>query len=137
MTHISQSIGIAISQIIVEIMRLDTEFEVFMNEYKTYVAIYALQNMREQGFQYTVFGKKKMFTWCTYEHRNSDSIIVNGKEGLHNGSGELPYKSDDKFEYLSSFGPGEYQKAADFLMTQITNFVEEDAKAAEAVEAKN
>ena len=44
------------------------------------VTIGTFTNCRECGLTFRVFGKEKSFTWCVYEHRNSDEIIINGKQ---------------------------------------------------------
>ena len=71
-------------------------------------------NCRENGIAYTTLtptGDTR--TFVVYEHRNSDSIIVNGKE---NWDGEgLPYAGDDKHTYFAEFPPEEFGVLADTL----------------------
>ena len=79
-------------------------------------------NCRECGLTFIVNKGLKYFTYCVYEHRNSDAIIVNGKEGYVTVSGDLPYAADDKYIYLAEFEYGEAQKTADFLAEQFVKF---------------
>ena len=129
-SRISFDEGIAISQIIVNILQRNTTLDETLEKTDSNVYITSMQNCREQGFAYWVYGNrsKKSFTWCTYQHRNSDSIIVNGKEGMLTNSGDLPYTSNDKHIYLSGFSYSEYEKAADFLANQIIDFVLQESE---------
>ena len=86
------------------------------------VTIGTFTNCRECGLTFRVFGKEKSFTWCVYEHRNSDEIIINGKEGYISFNGDLPYNGDSKYSYLHSFNHGEFTECADKLAEIINNF---------------
>ena len=80
-------------------------------------------NCREQGLTFIADNKKgRPFTWCVYEHRNSDEIIINGKPGFITLAGELPYKGD-KTQYLASFKFGAYRNAANTLSAFIREYV--------------
>ena len=68
------------------------------------------------------------FTFCTYEHRNSDSIIINGKKGYISIAGNLPYKSDNKYEYLDSFAFDQHYQAANRLYALILIFFGQNKK---------
>lgn len=96
----------------------------------------AFTNCREVGLTFAVASTYKNgkyhgvtpFTWCIYEHRNSDEIIINGKEGYVSLNGDLPYKADSKHVYLQSFSYHEHMKAADKLAEFITHWVETNIK---------
>lgn len=89
-------------------------------------------NCREQGLTFCVSSTTEngeyfvfdAFTWCVYEHRNSDEIIINGKKGLISMNGDLPYMGESKWEYLASFSWGEYSECA----TKLADFMQEWAR---------
>lgn len=73
-------------------------------------------NSREWGNAYTVMtpdGGTRTFS--VYEHRNSDSIIINGKNNWKGVDEELPYAGDSKQAFFAEFGPDERQRAASTL----------------------
>lgn len=91
-------------------------------------------NCREVGLTYMINGyyegeKYKSlpmdlwFTFCTYEHRNSDNIIVNGKQGYIANKGELSYIGESKYEYLASFKYDQHKQAAVFIIEQMNKIV--------------
>lgn len=96
----------------------------------------AFTNCREVGLTFLVastyqkgqFYAVAPFTWCIYEHRNSDEIIINGKEGYISLNGDLPYKADSKYIYLAAFKYFEHMKAADTLANFIKTWVEKNIK---------
>lgn len=96
-------------------------------EIKEYeIAVGCFTNCREVGLTFCplkkgkeYFEKKNIKTFCVYEHRNSDQIIINGKEGYICWNGELPYNSDSKYDYLGQAGYEEYDKATDILVALI------------------
>lgn len=55
------------------------------------------------------------FTYCVYEHRNTDEIIINGKSGYVHFNGDLPYKGESKNEYIASFKYNDHGKCAEKL----------------------
>ena len=100
-----------------------------------YVSIGTFTNCREVGLTYQVTGyydKKTYkclpiehwFTFCTYEHRNSDEIIINGKRGLISHNGDLPYKGD-KWEYFECLECGDYDSATTALVYLMNKVVED------------
>ena len=74
---------------------------VCMNLWKSLaVNVSSFNNGREYGLVYTVdtpSGDKRSFS--VYEHRNSDSIIINGKTNW-NKNEDLPYAADSKNIYI-------------------------------------
>lgn len=86
------------------------------------VTIGTFTNCRECGLTFKVSDKGNAFTWCVYEHRNSDEIIINGKEGYISFNGDLPYNGDSKYSYLYNFNHGEFSECADKLTEIINNF---------------
>ena len=128
MKNIQIDEGIVASQIITTLLENDAELNEALVLTKNTVNVGALQNCREQGYTYFVYNFKnsKSFTWCTYEHRNSDSIIINGKEGYHCGSGDLPYAGDSKWNPIASSGYREFDKAAKRLASEIIHFVKQE-----------
>ncbi len=123
MNKIEFSRGIVVSQIITKILGQNDELNDFLEKQKNEIYVGALQNGREQGYTYSVVNPKtlKAFTWCTYEHRNSDAIIINGKEGFI--SDGLPYKGDSAHIYIARFESEEYAKAAKKLAEEIIRFL--------------
>lgn len=73
-------------------------------------------NCRECGLTFKVMEKNtKSFTWCIYEHRNSDFIIINGKQGYISMNGELPYKGNSQYSYLAEFHWNQHLECANKL----------------------
>lgn len=85
-----------------------------LREYEIYIGCFT--NCREVGLTLYVVEKNK--TFCIYEHRNSDEIIINGKDGCICLNGELPYKGD-KWDHYGSVSFGEFDKATDLLVKEI------------------
>lgn len=81
------------------------------------VSVTPFQNGREDGNAYTVMtpdGGTRTFS--VYEHRNSDSIIINGKTNWRSSDPhELPYSGESKNTFFAEFHPDDKQKAADAL----------------------
>ena len=108
-------------KISVEILkRLKKRKELFAYE----IMVGCFTNCREVGLTfYPIYLNGRMLdeskTFCIYEHRNSDQIIINGKEGYITGSGELPYMSDSKWDYLASAECENYDVATDLLVREI------------------
>lgn len=96
-----------------------------LHDSKVYIAVGCFTNCRESGLTFRI-SEKKAFTWCVYEHRNSDMIIVNGKNGYISMNGDLPYKSDDKYSYIKAFNADEEAKVADFLASEFIKFYDEN-----------
>jgi hypothetical protein len=78
------------------------------------VSVSTLDNGREAGNVYTVMtpdGGTRSF--AVYEHRNSDSIVINGKENWDGK--ELPYAGDSSHEFFAEFEPDDRKRAAQAL----------------------
>ena len=104
--------GLKIGLITLELLRNIEEFK------EIDIGVGTFTNCRECGLTFRVWSKSlkgHCFTFCVYEHRNSDQIIINGKKGCIDMAGDLPYKGDSSSAYLASFPCGEYDKAADKL----------------------
>ena len=106
---------------------------------KANVHIGTFTNCRELGYTYTItdgfIGKEKVFlpieewfTFCTYEHRNSDEIIINGKKGYVSNNGDLPYNGDSKYDYLASFRYDDFDGAVDKLVELMNEKINNYAK---------
>jgi len=117
---ITISKGLSIGLIVLELIKQDEEF---CNKYS--VSVGTFTNCRECGLTFMVM-EKKSFTWCIYEHRNSDSIIINGKEGYISLNGELPYQEGTKWDYLGSFSYNQYYEASEKLKELIAEFLDEN-----------
>lgn len=73
-------------------------------------------NGREYGNVYSVaMPNGDTMSFSVYEHRNSDSIIINGKRNWGKNSGELPYAADSKYQYFAEVECENYREAADML----------------------
>ena len=94
-------------------------------EIKEYdIIVGCFTNCREVGLTFFPTGKNgkslsNSKTFCVYEHRNTDDIIINGKKGCISLSGDLPYIGDNKWNYLTEAKYGEYDKATDLLVKEI------------------
>jgi hypothetical protein len=115
--------GLKNSLIVMELLRDDDDLR------DVYVSVGAFTNCREVGLTFAAPNTLgNFFTWCIYEHRNSDQIIVNGRPGLVSWNGVLPYKADDKYDVIKSFGWGQFQDAADFLKREILEWSKKSYK---------
>lgn len=101
-------------------------------------------NNRESGLTFAVVGycepsgefihssTYESFTYCVYEHRSSDRIILNGKPGFVSANGDLPYKGDSSSNVIASFRYDEHYKCAEKLVKLILlgreDFLAEAAK---------
>jgi len=84
----------------------------------------AFTNCREVGLTFYPIYKngepiKKSKTFCIYEHRNSDQIIINGKNGCITFNGDLPYQDGDKWNFLACADYEKYDEATDLLVKEI------------------
>lgn len=89
------------------------------------VTVGTFTNCRECGYTFRVSiyePEYRAFTFCVYEHRNSDKIIINGKEGCISLNGDLPYNGDSKWDYLHSFDYDQHKECALKLQELINNF---------------
>lgn len=78
------------------------------------VFVSPFRNGREYGNVYTVLEPDgSPVSFAVYQHRNSDSIIINGKR-FWDGE-ELPYAADSKEAFFAEFEPDDYDQAADAL----------------------
>lgn len=78
------------------------------------VSVSPFQNGREWGNVYTVMtpdGSSRSFS--VYEHRNTDSIVINGRDGWDGQ--DLPYAGDSKDDFFAEFPPGDRKRAAQAL----------------------
>lgn len=78
------------------------------------VSVSNFVNGREYGLVYTVLdpeGNTRSFS--VYEHRNTDSIIINGKTNWN--SEELPYSTDSSHGFFAEFSYNDQKAAADAL----------------------
>lgn len=123
---ISVSQGLKNSLIVLEHLRNNEELNKSCD-----ISIGAFTNCRENGLTFILngvyddagtfiigdpkFGLSVSFTYCVYEHRNTDSIIINGREGLITMNGELPYAGESKYDYLAEFPYNAHMEVADKL----------------------
>lgn len=75
------------------------------------ISVNCFMNCRECGLTFTIQRNGGNMTYCVYEHRNSDEIIINGKENWTFLTEDLPYKSNNKYDYIESVGYGQYEEA--------------------------
>ena len=117
MKNFEMTTGLDISHKVLSILKKDKRLENIV------VWIGCFTNCRESGLTYQVENKKnEFFTFCTYEHRNSDQLIINGKRGLVSHNGDLPYIEDSKWVYLASSECGEFSDCADKLTRLIVDW---------------
>lgn len=117
--------GLINSLIVLEYLRNNSELS------HIDISVGTFTNCRECGLTFivtsaTIEGELKVlnpFTWCIYEHRNSDEIIINGVPKYISMNGELPYNGESKYNYLHAFNYSEHMDAADKLAELITNWV--------------
>jgi len=89
-----------------------------------YIMVGCFANQREVGLTFYPAARNDQHlnhskTFCIYEHRNSDQIILNGADGMISSNGELPYKSDSKYDYIGSADYQEYDEITDLLVKEI------------------
>ena len=128
------SSGIKNSLVVLEHLRNNSELNQLCE-----ISVGAFTNCREVGFTFSVLGYNDddgklipgsvddLFTYCVYEHRNTDDIIINGKSGLINMNGDLPYKGGSKDDYIAAFSWHEHykcaEKLADLILTSREKFM--------------
>ncbi len=88
------------------------------------VYVECFMNCRESGLVFTTYNKDtaKRMSFCVYEHRNSDEIIINGKENWSSFNGDLPYLTDSKSKCIASFSHNQHYEASVFLAKQLASF---------------
>ena len=95
------------------------------------VSVSHFYNSREWGNVYTVVAPDgSTRTFSVYEHRNTDSIIINGTENW-DGT-DLPYAADSKQAFFAEFEPEDRERAAQaltFYMVQAQKGELEDPEA--------
>ena len=96
--------GLKTSLIILELLRNDPDFEGIN------IAVNCFQNCREMGLTFDNVDSKDNMTYCVYEHRNSDQIIINGKKNWIGITGDLPFTGETKYDYIMNFRYDEYYK---------------------------
>jgi len=74
---------------------------------KCRICVSCFQNGREMGLTFTNLDSNSEMTYCVYEHRNSDDIIINGKKNWTGFAGDLPYIGKTKYDYIASFRAGQ------------------------------
>lgn len=80
------------------------------------VQVNTFYNNRELGNVYTVMqpdGNTRSFS--VYEHRNSDSIIINGSTNWNPYGDELPYAGERKNQFFTEVASGDMKRAANTL----------------------
>lgn len=89
--------------------------ESFKKHNVTGVSVSPFYNSREYGLAYTVMEPNgNTRTFSVYEHRNTDSIIINGRTNW-DPSSELPYAADSKNEFFAEFAYDDREQVADAL----------------------
>lgn len=79
------------------------------------VSVSSFYNSREWGNAYTVVDPEgNTRTFSVYEHRNTDSIIINGKKNWDPNEG-IPYAGETKNAFFAEFHPDDKKAAADTL----------------------
>lgn len=82
------------------------------------IKVHPMSNGRENGLVYTVkdaYGEDRSFV--IYEHRNTDSLIINGRTNWDpdNEDDPLPYAGSSKNDFFAEFGPNEHKQVAETL----------------------
>ena len=86
------------------------------------IHVRCFMNCRECGLTFTIYPNPKKpasKTFCIYEHRNSDEIIINSKDGWSGFSGDLPYKGNNKYEYDKEFSYNKHRECYLWLKEEI------------------
>lgn len=114
-TMIKLNSGLQDSLVILEILRNSYD----LRNIGIYVGTF--MNCREMGLTFTVYDKTdKPFTWCVYESRGGDNIVINGRKDFFHISDTLPYC--DNYRNLAEFDFGEYHEAAAKLTDMILKY---------------
>lgn len=122
MSNVILSEGLKVSHIISFLIMQDTLLDEVLEENKTLLIVGALANHREEGYTYSILAPNgNIFTWCTYIHRNTDKIIINGKKGTEGMS--FPYNGNTCDSYLYCFDANNYYKAFYKLRKNIISFI--------------
>ena len=120
---ISLSKGLEISLIILEQLRNMEK----LKDIDVFVGTFT--NREECGLTFKIIKKDlSYFTFCVYEHGNSDEIIINGIDGYITACGKLPYKSDNRWDYIAKFDYNQFLEAAEKLEELIIEKYNEKSK---------
>lgn len=121
---ITLSSGLQNSLVVLQHLRANCDIEEFD------ISVGTFTNCRECGLTFVLhnFTRKanQIFTFCIYEHRNSDKIIINGKEGQRTCNGDLPYQGESKDTFIAEFHYNEHFKCAKKLAELIEEFYEKE-----------
>lgn len=108
-------------------------------KYGNEIYVDTFYNGRETGFTFTIYpcmrGSRNItkMVWCVYEHRNSDQIILNGREYRADDHSDmpydLPYKTDSKWDYIASFDYNQGNKCSARLIKEVKAYVKKLNKA--------
>ena len=96
--------GLNVSFKILNLIKKDKD----LKDYK--ICVNCFQNGREMGLTFGNLDGTDNMTYCVYEHRNSDDIIVNGKRNWTGWAGDLPYAGETKYDYIASFKAGQIRE---------------------------
>lgn len=112
--------GLENSFIILELLRNDEE----LKDIEIYVRCF--MNCRECGLTFTIYLnpiKLESKTFCIYEHRNSDKIIINSKDNWTALSEDLPYRGKNKYEFDAEFSYNQHYTCYLWLKDEILKLV--------------
>jgi len=125
--RIEKSAGLRISVVVLE--HLEALFENYEGDKFEHLDVGTFTNCRECGYTFRCMASNgETFTYCVYEHRNSDEIIINGKKGYISMNGDLPYCSKSKWDNIKSFSYNEHYKCAEALYKIICKFFKENIR---------
>ena len=96
--------GLNISLKILDLIKKDKDLK------KYRICVNCFQNCREMGLTFTNLDSNDDMTYCVYEHRNSDDIIINGKKNWTSFAGDLPYIGKTKYDCIASFRAGQIKE---------------------------
>lgn len=128
MNHILLSEGLKISHIIYQFLLGNNLLEEALEETNTLLIIDAIKNGREVGYSYSILAENgETLSLCTYEHRNSDSIILRETKDFFSFPGELPFKKDNS-DYIRPFHYHEIYAVSEILAKEIITFINNNKK---------
>ena len=118
------------NNLIADVVKLMLKY-IISEEDNLTVEVGTFDNCREYGNTYRAIGAKQHYTFCIYEHRNSDEICINGCPTAEIKS-YGPYTGKDKWFAHASFSYNQHYDAArqlyDFLMQSMAGIFVDKSK---------
>ena len=113
-------------------MKVNAVEKSWNKEFRTYdasVEVGRYENLREQGYIFSVQYKGEQRNYCVYEHRNSDElcVVVFDAVTLNTPTNDMVFKAmgNSKWNYTKAFECGNIVECGDYILDDMKKFIEE------------